>query len=145
MIRQNYLPTVQPSSVQKKENKENQYQMQRGPLSSATHTKTTTTTTLTTTTSKAYKQNNQTKQKHEKTSRSETGRKKANKTRLMHGSCSFIYPQSIKIVNQLKLSIKRRSYLIQQRYPVWLTSSPCVVTIFIAVVGPGGFALLGTG
>lgn len=40
MIRQNYLPTVQPSSVQKKENKENQYQMHRGPLSSATHTKT---------------------------------------------------------------------------------------------------------
>ena len=40
MIRQNYLPTVQPSSVQKKENKENQYQMHRGPLSSATHIKT---------------------------------------------------------------------------------------------------------
>ena len=40
MIRQNYLPTVQPSSVQKKENKENQYEMHRGPLSSATHTKT---------------------------------------------------------------------------------------------------------
>ena len=99
----------------------------------------------TTTTSKAYKQNNQTKQKHEKTSRSETGRKKANKTRLMHGSCSFIYPQSIKIVHKLKLSINRRSHLIQQRYHVWLTSSPCVVTIFVAVVGPGGFVLLGTG
>ena len=40
MIRQNYLPTVQLSSVQKKETKENQYQMHRGPLSSATHTKT---------------------------------------------------------------------------------------------------------
>ena len=39
MIRQNYLPTLQPSSVQKNENKENQYQMQRGPLNSATHTK----------------------------------------------------------------------------------------------------------
>ena len=38
MIRQNYLPTVQPSSVQKNENKEDQYQMERGPLNSATHT-----------------------------------------------------------------------------------------------------------
>ena len=40
MIRQNSLSTVQPSSEQKNENKENQYQMQRGPLCSATHTKT---------------------------------------------------------------------------------------------------------
>ena len=39
MIWQNYLPTLQPSSVQKNENKENQYQMQRGPLNPATHTK----------------------------------------------------------------------------------------------------------
>ena len=39
MIRQKFLPTVQPSSVQKNENKENQYQMQRDPLNSATHTK----------------------------------------------------------------------------------------------------------
>ena len=40
MIWQNSIPTVQPSSVQKNEKKENQYQMQRGPLNSATHTKT---------------------------------------------------------------------------------------------------------
>lgn len=33
-----YLPTVQPSSVQKNEKKEDQYQMERGPLNSATHT-----------------------------------------------------------------------------------------------------------
>ena len=45
MIRQNSLSTVQPSSEQKNENKENQYQMQRGPLSSATHTQNKTTTT----------------------------------------------------------------------------------------------------
>ena len=38
MIRQKFLPTVQPSSVQKNENKENQYQMQRDPLNSAPHT-----------------------------------------------------------------------------------------------------------
>ena len=94
----------------------------------------------TTTTSKeAYKQNNQTKQKHEKTSRSETGRKKANKTRLTHGSYSFIYPQSIKIVNQS--AILPDTPAISCSVDVF----PSVVTIFVAVIGPGGFVLLGKG
>ena len=78
MIRQKFLPTVQPSSVQKNENKENQYQMQRDPLNSATHTKT--------------KQHQQWAKKHtsrttkwnknkkdEKTSQSETGTQRKNK------------------------------------------------------------------
>ena len=82
----------------------------------------------------AYKQNNQTKQKHEKTSRSETGRKKANKT--THGSYSFIYLQSIKIVNQL--AILPDTPAISCSVDVF----PCVVTIFVAVIGPGEFALL---
>ena len=91
----------------------------------------------TTTTSKeAYKQNNQTKQKHEETSRSETGRKKANKTRLTHGSYSFIYPQSIKIVNQS--AILPDTPAISCSVDVF----PCVVTIFVAVIGPGEFVLL---
>ena len=91
----------------------------------------------TTTTSKAYKQNNQTKQKHEKTSRSETGRKKANKT--THGSYSFIYLQSIKIVNQL--AILPDTPAISCSVDVF----PYVVTIFVAVIGPGEFVLLWKG
>ena len=106
-------------------------------------------------------------QKHEKTSRSETGtdknkntttnqnkhknknktkqnqkkqtNKQTNKIRLILGSCSFIYPQSIKIVNQS--AILPDTAAISRSVDVF----PFVVTIFVTVVVPGGFVLLGTG
>ena len=113
-------------------------------------------------------------QKHEKTSRSETGtdknkntknkqqqiktntktktkqnktkpkknkqtNKKTNKIRLILGSYSFIYPQSIKIVNQS--AILPDTAAISRSVDVF----PFVVTIFVTVVVPGGFVLIGTG
>ena len=128
--------------------------------------------TTSTTSKEAYRQNNQMKQnqKHEKTSRSETGtdknkntknkqqqiktntktktkqnktkpkkNKQTNKIRLILGSCSFIYPQSIKIVNQS--AILPDTAAISRSVDVF----PFVVTIFVTVVVPGGFVLLGTG
>ena len=82
MIRQKFLPTVQPSSVQKNENKENQYQMQRDPLNSATH-KNKTTSTMS---KEAYKHISRTtkwnkNQKDEKTSQSETKTQKKTKNK----------------------------------------------------------------
>ena len=114
-------------------------------------------------------------QKHEKTSRSETGtdknkntknkqqqiktntntktktkqnktkpkkkqtNKQTNKIRLILGSYSFIYPQSIKIVNQS--AILPDTAAISRSVDVF----PFVVTIFVTVVVPGGFVLIGTG
>ena len=78
------------------------------------------------------------KQKQNKTKPKKTN-KQTNKIRLILGSCSFIYPQSIKIVNQS--AILPDTAAISRSVDVF----PFVVTIFVTVVVPGGFVLLGTG
>ena len=79
------------------------------------------------------------KQKQNKTKPKKQTNKQTNKIRLILGSCSFIYPQSIKIVNQS--AILPDTAAISRSVDVF----PFVVTIFVTVVVPGGFVLLGTG
>ena len=85
------------------------------------------------------KTNTKTKTKQNKTKPKKKTNKQTNKIRLILGSCSFIYPQSIKIVNQS--AILPDTAAISRSVDVF----PFVVTIFVTVVVPGGFVLLGTG
>ena len=84
------------------------------------------------------KQTQKQKQNKTKPNQKQTN-KQTNKIRLILGSCSFIYPQSIKIVNQS--AILPDTAAISRSVDVF----PFVVTIFVTVVVPGGFVLLGTG
>ena len=84
------------------------------------------------------KQTQKQKQNKTKPNQKKTN-KQTNKIRLILGSCSFLYPQSIKIVNQS--AILPDTAAISRSVDVF----PFVVTIFVTVVVPGGFVLLGTG
>ena len=85
------------------------------------------------------KQTQKQKQNKTKPNQKKQTNKQTNKIRLILGSCSFIYPQSIKIVNQS--AILPDTAAISRSVDVF----PFVVTIFVTVVVPGGFVLLGTG
>ena len=85
------------------------------------------------------KQTQKQKQNKTKPNQKKKTNKQTNKIRLILGSCSFIYPQSIKIVNQS--AILPDTAAISRSVDVF----PFVVTIFVTVVVPGGFVLLGTG